>query len=84
MASKQGARCQREIGATFLATPERTISGAATRLSDMPAILVGLSDRAAVESKKCCPKKEFGKRMLPNIIAEINVKYKDYKIGSIV
>jgi hypothetical protein len=45
---------------------------------------VRLSERAAAESRKCCPIKDSGERVLPNIIAEFSEKYKDYKIGSIV
>jgi len=50
----------------------------------MPAIFVRLSERAAAESRKCCPMKDSGERTLPNIIADISEKYKDYKVGSIV
>ena len=53
-------------------------------LSDMPAIFVRLSERAAAESRKCCPMKDSGERTLPNIIADISEKYKDCKVGSIV
>jgi hypothetical protein len=41
----------------------------------------GLSERAAAESRKCCPMKDPGRKTLSGIISEIGKKYKPNQAG---